>query len=92
MPDTTWSAPHPHLPISFHEPTLSDRLQRRDSRIVEFHFPIEEEDESTGTASEPAEPLTPTSHTSENASFSNPFPHHEHADDGFTLPKPAMTD
>lgn len=38
-------------------------LVRRDSRPVEFHTAIPEEDESVGTASEPAEPLTPSSDT-----------------------------
>ncbi|KAF1840217.1 Pkinase-domain-containing protein [Cucurbitaria berberidis CBS 394.84] len=76
----------PPLAISFDEASLSHRLQRRDSRRVEYQFPIEEEDESTGTASEPAEPLTPTSHTSEGtSSFSHSFPH---ATTNDMLPKP----
>ncbi|KAF2184059.1 Pkinase-domain-containing protein [Zopfia rhizophila CBS 207.26] len=45
---------------------------RRDSRTVEYQSPIPEEDESTETASEPAEPITPTSDTSP---FSHPFRH-----------------
>ncbi|KAH7075147.1 kinase-like domain-containing protein [Paraphoma chrysanthemicola] len=81
MPEIAANAPH--LAISFHEPTLSDRLHHRDSRMVEQYNPIEEEDESTGTASEPAEPLTPTSHTSEGMPFSHPFRNDEHADDVF---------
>lgn len=84
---------HPrHLAISFDEPTLSDRLQHRDSRIVEYHYPIEEEDESTGTASEPAEPLTPTSHTSESMPFSHHFHDDEPVDDVFATPRPATSD
>jgi protein-serine/threonine kinase len=79
MPDLASNAPP--LVIS----TLSDRLHRRDSRMVDFHLSIEEEDESTGTASEPAEPLTPTSHTSETM----PFRHDEHVDDVFATQKPA---
>lgn len=80
------------LAISFDEPTLSDRLHHRDSRIVEYHFPIEEEDESTGTASEPAEPLTPTSHTSESAPFSHHYRDDEHVDDIFATPRPVTSD
>jgi protein-serine/threonine kinase len=82
MPQVAANAPH--LAIS----TLSDRLHHRDSRLVDFHLSIEEEDESTGTASEPAEPLTPTSHTSETM----PFRHDEHVDDVFAAQKPAMVD
>jgi protein-serine/threonine kinase len=90
MPTT---AEHPRqLAISFDEPTLSDRLRHRDSRIVEYHFPIEEEDESTGTASEPAEPLTPTSHTSEATPFSHHFRDDEHVDDVFATPRPTTSD
>lgn len=86
------------LAISFQEPTLSDRLHHRDARWVEYHVPIEEEDESNGTASEPAEPLTPTSHNGETAP--SPFSHHfrddghldeharEHVDDVFAPPRP----
>ncbi|KAF1919410.1 hypothetical protein BDU57DRAFT_427350, partial [Ampelomyces quisqualis] len=81
----------PHLAIP-HESTLSVRLQHRDSRLVNYRFAIEEEDESTGTASEPAEPLTPTSHTSESMPFSHPFRNDEHADDVFETPKPTATD
>jgi protein-serine/threonine kinase len=82
MPQVAANAPP--LAIS----TLSDRLHHRDSRLVDFHLSIEEEDESTGTASEPAEPLTPTSHTSETM----PFRHDEHVDDVFAAQKPAMVD
>ncbi|CAO2652198.1 Nn.00g004810.m01.CDS01 [Neocucurbitaria sp. VM-36] len=80
------------MAISFDESTLSDRLRRRDSRQVEYQFPIEEEDESTGTASEPAEPLTPTSHTSEGTPFSHAFPHDEPVDDVFEPPRPQTND
>ena len=47
-----------------------DPHAHKDSRFVEYHTPIPEEDESTETASEPAEPLTPTS---ESNPFSHPF-------------------
>lgn len=77
MPDT--AAHNPRLAIPT-EPSLLDRLHHRDSRMVDYHVPIEEEDESTGTASEPAEPLTPTSHTSESMPFSHPLRPDEHAD------------
>ncbi|KAH9875509.1 hypothetical protein J1614_004245 [Plenodomus biglobosus] len=88
------------LAISFEEPTLSDRLHHRDSRLVEYHVPIEEEDESNGSASEPAEPLTPTSHSSESAPFSHQFrdgehgEEHadEHVDDVFATPRPPTRD
>ncbi|KAF1939852.1 Pkinase-domain-containing protein [Clathrospora elynae] len=86
-------AEHPrHLSISFDDCTLSDRLHRRDSRTVDGRFPIEEEDESIGTASEPAEPLTPTSHTSEGAPFQHPFRDDESVDDVFATPRPATSD
>ncbi|KAH4213364.1 hypothetical protein HBI95_026400 [Parastagonospora nodorum] len=74
MPQIGTSVPHLAIP---HEPTLSDRLHHRDSRAVDYRFPIEEGDESTGTASEPAEPLTPTSHTSESMPFSHSDRHEE---------------
>lgn len=80
------------MAISFDEASLADHLQRRDSRTVEYHFPIEEEDESTGTASEPAEPLTPTSHTSEGALFSHAFRPDDHVPDVFATPRPVPGD
>jgi protein-serine/threonine kinase len=89
MPEVATNAPRLAIP---HGPTLSDRLQHRDSRMVDYHVPIEEEDESTGTASEPAEPLTPTSHSSESMPFSNPFRNDEQADELFTTPKSATTE
>ena len=77
------------LSISFDEQTLSDRLRYRDSRPLDHRFAIEEEDESTGTASEPAEPLTPTSHTSEGSPFSHPFRDDDGSvDDVFATPRP----
>jgi len=79
MPEAASNAPNVAIP--FHEFTLSDRLQHRDSRIVEHHFSIEEEDESIGTASEPAEPTTPTSHSSENMPFAHPLRTDEHIED-----------
>jgi protein-serine/threonine kinase len=88
MPDIATSPPHLAMP---YDSTLSDRLQHRDSRIVDYRFPIEEEDESTGTASEPAEPLTPTSHTSESMPFSQPFRNDDHVDDVFANPNSAAT-
>jgi protein-serine/threonine kinase len=54
--------------------------------MVEFHQAIEEEDESIRSASECAEPLTPTSHTSESV-FSHPFRTSEHIDNDFATPK-----
>jgi protein-serine/threonine kinase len=82
----------PHLSTSSQKPTLSDRLQHRDSRPIEYHFAIEEEEESTGTASEPAEPLTPTSHTSESTPFSHTLRHDEQVDDVFAPQKPTAAD
>ncbi|KAI4627894.1 hypothetical protein J4E80_002029 [Alternaria sp. BMP 0032] len=80
------------LSISFDERTLSDRLRHRDSRPLDHRFAIEEEDESTGTASEPAEPLTPTSHTSEGTPFSHPFRDDDSVDDVFATPRPVTSD
>ncbi|RYN27467.1 hypothetical protein AA0113_g7585 [Alternaria arborescens] len=81
------------LSISFDEQTLSDRLRYRDSRPLDHRFAIEEEDESTGTASEPAEPLTPTSHTSEGSPFSHPFRDDDGSvDDVFATPRPTTDD
>jgi protein-serine/threonine kinase len=82
----------PHLSEAIHESTLSDRLQHRDSRALDHRLAIEEEDESTGTASEqePAEPLTPTS---EGTPFSQTLPEDLHVDDVFAAHKstvPAM--
>ena len=77
---------------SSNESTLSSRLQCRDSRGIEYQFPIEEEDESTGTASEPAEPLTPTSHTSEGTPFYHAFHHEDHVDDLFAVTRPVTSD
>jgi len=86
-------ADHPRpLSISFDEQTLSDRLHYRDSRPSDHRFAIEEEDESTGTASEPAEPLTPTSHTSEGTPYPHPFRDDESVDDVFATPRPAPGD
>ncbi|EMD92852.1 hypothetical protein COCC4DRAFT_87754, partial [Bipolaris maydis ATCC 48331] len=81
-----------HLSISFDEPTLSDRLRHRDSRSQTHRFAIEEEDASTGTASEPAEPLTPTSHSSDGPSFHHPFPDDDSVDDVFATPRPLPSD
>jgi protein-serine/threonine kinase len=71
------------------DPSLSEHLQRRNSRMVEYHHAIEEEDESIRTASECAEPLTPISHTSEGVSFSNSFRTDEHGDELHAKPKVA---
>ncbi|KAJ4383577.1 hypothetical protein N0V86_001631 [Didymella sp. IMI 355093] len=68
---------------------LSEHLQRRNSRMVEYHHAIEEEDESIRTASECAEPLTPISHASEGVSFSNSFRTDEHGDELHATPKVA---
>lgn len=61
-------------------------LYRRDSRLIECQMPIAEEDESTETASEPAEPVTPTSHNSDNTPFSHPFRNDEPVDSVFVTP------
>jgi protein-serine/threonine kinase len=61
----------------------SASLVRRESRIVEQHDPIAEEDESTETASEPAEPVTPTS---DGVPFAHPFRHDEATDGVFVPP------
>ncbi|KAL1604925.1 hypothetical protein SLS60_004466 [Paraconiothyrium brasiliense] len=50
-------------------PTNEAQFLRRDSRVRDS--PIAEEDEST--ASEPGEPLTPTSHNSDSTPFTHPF-------------------
>ncbi|KAJ8115770.1 hypothetical protein OPT61_g2663 [Boeremia exigua] len=68
---------------------LSEHLHRRNSRVVEYHHAIEEEEDSIRTASECAEPLTPTSHTSENVSFSHPFRTEEHGNESYPTPKTA---
>lgn len=68
---------------------LSEHFQRRNSRMVEYHHAIEEEDESIRTASECAEPLTPVSHTSEGVSFSHPFRTDEHGDELHTTTETA---
>lgn len=57
--------------------------------MVEYHHAIEEEDESIRTASECAEPLTPTSQISEHATFANPFRNEEHVDNPYATPKAA---
>ena len=66
--------------------TLSHHLRCRDAATASSHGPVEEETDSVCTASEPAEPLTPTSHASEGAS-SHAFRHDDHAEDGFTNPR-----
>lgn len=52
------------------EPADPSSLVRRESRVVEQHDPIVEEDENNETASEPAEPVTPTS---DGVPFTHPF-------------------
>ena len=59
--------------------TSDQVVAHKDPRSVEYQTPIPEEDESTETASEPTEPLTPTS---ESASFSSPFKKEEPVDGG----------
>ncbi|USP77743.1 hypothetical protein yc1106_05017 [Curvularia clavata] len=80
------------LSISFDEPTLSDRLRHRDSRTHNHHLTTEDEDESTGTASEPAEPLTPTSHSSDGGPFPHPFRDDDLGDNVFATPRPVPND
>ncbi|CAI6341159.1 unnamed protein product [Periconia digitata] len=67
----------PPAPTSLHPESSSSQntsnLVRRESRLVEYQTPIAEEDESTETASEPAEPVTPTSHNGDNITFTHPF-------------------
>lgn len=75
---------------SQNEGFIFEHLQRRNSRMVEHHSAIEEEDESIRTASECAEPLTPTSHSSEGASFSHAFRHEEHSGDLYATPKAGL--
>lgn len=60
-----------------------DPLVRRDSRMLEYQSAIPEEDESTETASEPAEPITPTS----DSVPQHPFRHDDGVDNTFTTPK-----
>ncbi|KAF2114138.1 kinase-like domain-containing protein [Lophiotrema nucula] len=67
----------------------ADYVLRRDSRVVECQVPIPEEDESTETASEPAEPITPTSDT---APASHPFRHDGPDESHFMTPKYSMLD
>ncbi len=52
---------------------------------------MEEDDGSVRTASEPTEPLTPTSHSSEGHPFSHPFRHSEAGDD-FSTSQPLSSD
>ncbi|KAF2681753.1 Pkinase-domain-containing protein [Lentithecium fluviatile CBS 122367] len=54
---------------------------------MEHHDPIAEEDESTETASEPAEPVTPTS---DGVPFTHPFRHDEPADGVFLMATPSF--
>jgi serine/threonine protein kinase len=60
---------------------VEHHLERRNSKAVDCHSAIPEEDESVGTASEPAEPLTPTS---EHAA---PFSHNLRPDESAALNK-----
>jgi protein-serine/threonine kinase len=89
MPEAAMNVPH--LSEAIHESTLSDRLQHRDSRTLDHRLAIEEEDESTGTASEqePAEPLTPTS---EGTPFSQTLPEDLQVDDVFAAHKSTVPD
>ncbi|KAH7112892.1 kinase-like domain-containing protein [Dendryphion nanum] len=57
--------------------------------MVDYHTPIPEEDESVGTESEPAEPLTPNSDTT--PSLNHPFSHNDPLEGVFVHSKPAMT-
>lgn len=70
------TATAPNLATNFKDAsmgtTIDEHALRRDSRIVEYQTAIPEEDESVGTASEPAEPITPSSDTTP---FSHPFRH-----------------
>jgi len=75
-PAAATSTPAAATPINT-EPPEPATLVRRESRIVEHQDSIAEEDESTETASEPAEPVTPTS---DSLPFTNPFRHEEPAD------------
>lgn len=77
----------PPMAIHFDESALAQHVRLRDSmsRQAEHRFPLDDGDESTGTASEPAEPITPTSHASDGT----PFTHHDAADDRFgETPRP----
>lgn len=58
---------------------VEDHLVRRNSKAVDYHSAIPEEDESVGTESEPAEPVTPTSDTAPA------FTHHLRHDDQVPL-------
>ncbi|KAF9696672.1 hypothetical protein EKO04_005516 [Ascochyta lentis] len=82
--DVTVGTDHSH-----NEPFVSEHLQRRHSRLVEYQISIEEEGESIRTASECAEPLTPTSHTSEDIPFSHTFRPESNTDDLYGTPKTA---
>jgi protein-serine/threonine kinase len=75
----------PAVPTSLQvEPVDLPKLLRRDSRPVEFQNPIAEEDENNETASEPAEPVTPTSHNSDNITFAHRSAHDDAADSFLT--------
>lgn len=87
---TSFKNPAPPSSSTFSASSHVEALAaRKDSRMVEYHIPIPEEDESVGTESEPAEPLTPTSDIT--PSFSHPFRHDDPLEGVFVPSKqPAM--
>ena len=76
--------------LSQNDHFLPEHSQHRNSRMLDYHLAIDEEDESIRSASECAEPLTPTSHTSENVSFSHAYRSEEHSSDLYSTPKTTM--
>ncbi|KAF2714450.1 Pkinase-domain-containing protein [Pleomassaria siparia CBS 279.74] len=91
MPATITAAPVFVNP--FKGDTTDSDSSHRDSRVPDLTAPIPEEDESnTETASEPLEPTTPTSHSSDTAPFSHPFRHDDPAEDIFLNEKSPVTE
>ncbi|KAF2787428.1 Pkinase-domain-containing protein [Melanomma pulvis-pyrius CBS 109.77] len=91
MPSVAPAAPAFVNPFTA-DPADVEAAHRRDSRLVEFSAPIPEEDESTETASEPPEPTTPRSHSSDNTPFSHPFRHDDPVEGIFIAQKSAVND
>lgn len=72
---------------SQHEDSVSENLPCRNFRLLNQHTAIEEEDESIRSASECAEPITPTSHSSESVTFTHPFHSEDYTDDLYASSK-----
>lgn len=80
------SSIHLHKDDSIGASVEVDSSHLRDSRAIDCQPPIPEEDESNETASEPIEPITPTSDT-----HPHPFQHENgHLDAGASIPSADM--